>query len=572
MADPMRLLLIDDDELDRTAVIRALRQSDLVLDIRQCATAAEGFRYAAAEQFDAILLDYRLPDQDGIAVLHTLRSDAFPDVAVVMLSRQDDPAVAERCLEAGAQDFLLKDEVSGRRLKRAISLARQRYSMEEALKSSNEKLRVLSEHDILTGLLNRRGFEVALAFSMSNVQRERRGLAVLLLDLDDFKSINDTLGHISGDELLVEISRRMHLIIRSGDFLCRLGGDEFVVIANNLDRNERASLLAERLIDILREPIVLNSVELVITASIGIAVLDDRTKCTADLLKHADVAMYRAKQDGRNQFRFYSERLHATVQHIATLKRELHKALLHREFVVYYQPQFTAEDESLCGMEALVRWRHPRLGLLAPGDFIGIAEESGLIVEIGSWVLQEACRQLGAWRNRFPLQAKNLTMAVNLSAVQLVHSNLLWEVGSALSTNQLAPHFLELEITENALIDDQKGAVSTLSELSSRDVTLSLDDFGTGYSSMHHLKLFQIDVLKIDKEFVSAIGTSVESDRLLIAIIRFAQALNLKIVAEGIESPDQVNFCRLHGCTILQGYYYAKPLPPEEFEALFFQK
>ncbi|WP_051516984.1 bifunctional diguanylate cyclase/phosphodiesterase [Herbaspirillum sp. RV1423] len=569
MIATMCLLLIDDDELDRTVVIRALEHSDLVFDIRQCATAAEGFKCLAKEHFDAVLLDYRLPDQDGIEVLHTLRSGAFENVAVVMLSRQDDPAIAESCLEAGAQDFLLKDEVNGRRLIRAICLARQRYSMEEALKASHEKLRVLSEHDILTGLINRRGFEVALNLSMDNAHREQRGLAVLLLDLDDFKSVNDTLGHSAGDELLIEIARRIRLIVRSGDFLCRLGGDEFVVIANRLERDEQASLLADRLISVLQDPIVLNSLELVITASVGIAVLGESTESASDLLKHADVAMYRAKQDGRNQYRFYSERLHAAVQHLTDLKRELHRALPNNEFVVYYQPQFSAVDESLCGMEALVRWRHPRMGLLTPGDFISVAEDTGLIVEIGNWVLQESCRQLSDWRGRFPLLKNTLTIAVNLSAVQLADKKLVDHVESALSQYQLPPQCLELEITESALIDDQRGAVTTLAELASRDVTLSLDDFGTGYSSMHHLKLFQIDVLKIDREFVSVVGSNTENDRLLVAMIRFAQALNLKIVAEGVESREQADFCRHHGCTVLQGYYYSKPLPPDELEATF---
>ncbi len=566
----MRILLIDDDELDRVAVIRALKQSGLMLDIRQCATAAAGLKVAAEEHFDAILLDYRLPDQDGVEVLQRLRSGAFGHVAILMLSRQEDPAVAEQCLEAGAQDFLLKDEVDGRRLTRAICQARQRYSMEEALKASHEKLRALSEHDSLTGLLNRRGFEVTLNVAMENSLRKQKGLAVLLLDIDDFKSINDTLGHSSGDAVLIEIARRLKLMVRAGDSFCRLGGDEFVLITNNLEHEEQASLLAERLIGVLREPFILTSAELMITASVGIAVLDCSTKNSSDLLNHADVAMYRAKQDGRNRFRFYSEKLHAAVQHITTLKREMHTAISNQEFVVYYQPQFDAQDRKLAGMEALVRWNHPRLGLLAPSDFIPIAENTGLIVDIGNWVLRESCRQLSVWLNRYPEFDRNLTVSVNLSPIQLEHASLIQDVREALSSNYLAPHRLELEITESSLIGDQGRAVATLSELASRNIILSLDDFGTGYSSMHHLKLFPIKELKIDREFVSTIGINCESDRLLIAMIRFAQALSLKIVAEGIETKEQADFCAFNGCTILQGYYYSKPISAAEFEANFF--
>jgi len=570
MIASMNLLLIDDDELDRLSVIRALKQSDYELTISQCASAAEGYKLVANEQFDAILLDYRLPDQDGIEVLRALRGGRLAKAAVVMLSRHEDPVMVESCLEAGAQDFLLKDEVTGRRLTRAISLARQRYTMEEALKLSHEKLRVLSEHDVLTGLINRRGFELSLNCLLSVAKRDNRGLAVLLLDLDDFKSVNDTLGHAVGDQLLIEIAQRMRPIVRSGDVLSRLGGDEFVVIANGLESNEQASVLADRLIHVLQTPIVLNAIELVITASVGIAVLDEKTDNGDELLKHADVAMYRAKKDGRNQYRFYSETLHAKVQYTTSLKRDLHKAVANQELVMHYQPQFNAVDESLSGMEALVRWNHPRLGLLGPSDFIGIAEETGLIIEIGNWVLNESCRQLKEWMGRFPMQSKQLTIAVNLSAIQLVHYSLVEEIERALTTHQLLPQRLELEITENALIDEQKGAVVTLTELAARQINLTLDDFGTGYSSMHHLKLFRINILKIDREFVSVIGESVEADRLLIAIIRFAQALRLKIVAEGVETPEQARFCRQHGCQVLQGYHYSRPLSHESFERTFF--
>lgn len=572
MNTSLRLLLVDDDEVDRKAVVRALKQPSLSLEILQCATASEGLRLAATEHFDAILLDYRLPDQDGIEVLHALRSGRFEGVAVIMLSRQEDPVIAENCLEAGAQDYLLKDEVNGRRLTRAVMQARQRYLMEEALRASHEELRILSERDSLTGLANRRGFEIALNGALDRAKRGQGGLAVLLLDLDDFKSINDTLGHSIGDDLLVEIARRMRLVVRNDDFLCRLGGDEFVVVARNLERDEQAALLGDRLIGAFREPIMLSSLELVVTSSIGVAVLGDSSESATDLLKHADVAMYRAKRDGGNQYRFYSEKLHEAVQHLVNMKRDLHKALERGEFKVFFQPQFSATERTLSGMEALIRWSHPRLGLLGPGDFISITEDTGLIVGIGNWVMREACRQLRDWQLRLPKQCAHLTVAVNLSAVQLMHSGLLQEVESVLIDNQMQADRLELEITENALIEDQKGAVATVSQLAARGITLSLDDFGTGYSSLQHLKLFPIKVLKIDKEFVSAIGRGVTNDRLLIAMIRFAQALELTVVAEGVETDEQATFCTKNGCNILQGYYYSKPVPAAEFEKIFLQE
>jgi diguanylate cyclase (GGDEF)-like protein len=408
--------------------------------------------------------------------------------------------------------------------------------------------------------------------ALDRAKRGQGGLAVLLLDLDDFKSINDTLGHSIGDDLLVEIARRMRLVVRNDDFLCRLGGDEFVVVARNLERDEQAALLGDRLIGAFREPIMLSSLELVVTSSIGVAVLGDSSESATDLLKHADVAMYRAKRDGGNQYRFYSEKLHEAVQHLVNMKRDLHKALERGEFRVFYQPQFNAQTRTLSGMEALIRWSHPRLGLLGPGDFITITEDTGLIVGIGNWVMREACKQLNDWRQRLPEQCGHLTVAVNLSAVQLMHSGLPHEVECVLIDNQLEADRLELEITENALIEDQKSAVTTLSQLAERGITLSLDDFGTGYSSLQHLKLFPIKVLKIDKEFVSAIGNGITNDRLLIAMIRFAQALELTVVAEGVETKEQAAFCTKNGCDILQGYYYSKPIQASEFEKIFLQE
>jgi EAL domain-containing protein (putative c-di-GMP-specific phosphodiesterase class I) len=282
--------------------------------------------------------------------------------------------------------------------------------------------------------------------------------------------------------------------------------------------------------------------------------------------------MYRAKRDGGNQYRFYSEKLHEAVQHLVNMKRDLHKALERGEFKVFYQPQFNAKTRTLSGMEALIRWSHPRLGLLGPGDFITITEDTGLIVGIGNWVMREACRQLKDWQQRLPKQCEHLTVAVNLSAVQLVQTGLMQEVESVLVEHQLEADRLELEITENALIEDQKSAVTTLSQLAERGITLSLDDFGTGYSSLQHLKLFPIKVLKIDKEFVSAIGSGITNDRLLIAMIRFAQALELTVVAEGVETKEQAAFCTKNGCDILQGYYYSKPIQASEFEKIFLQE
>jgi diguanylate cyclase len=569
MIAELSLLLIDDDELDRLAITRTLRKSAVPFEVAYAETAAAGLQMALSAKFDAILLDYRLPDENGLEVLRLLRGGAYEGVAVVMLSRYENDTLAEECLEAGAQDFLLKDEVNSRHLTRVVVQARQRFQIEERLRSSLEQVRSLSEHDVLTGLMNRRGFERSLEVQLARVRRSDGRLAILLLDLDDFKGVNDTLGHLAGDQLLVEVARRLSLIARDGDLLCRLGGDEFVVMMTNIEHDEQAIVLADRINTKLREPIYIGSTEQTITASIGIAVLGNTTDNAADLLKYADLAMYQAKLDGRNKSRFYSVSLQEAVQFRALIKNDLQRALEKDELKIYYQPQIRSADGSLRGMEALLRWHHPRLGVLSPGVFLPIAEETGLIVDIGAWVLQEGCRQLAAWRARYAPGFSELVLAINLSAVQIKQDRLSGFVVDALTDNALPAHCLELEITESMLIEVNSSTIAMLSEISAQGVALSLDDFGTGYSSLDHLKLFPISILKIDKGFVSAVGEGGKSERLFLAIIAFAKALNMSIVVEGVETQEQAEYCILQGCDLLQGYYYSKPIPASEFEAIF---
>ncbi len=572
MSEPLRLLLIDDDELDRMAVLRTLLRGKVPYDIVQASSAAEGLQLATEQHFDAILLDYRLPDQDGIDVLRVLRNGSYPRVAVLMLSRHEDETLADRCLEAGAQDFLLKDEVNDRRLSRALRQARHRHLIEEALQASRDELLQLSEHDPLTGLTNRRGFERALAAAAARASRGASQLAALLIDLDDFKSVNDTAGHEVGDMLLIEVTRRLSATVRDTDLLCRLGGDEFVVLMNSFEREDQVFLLADRLVDALRLPFILGSgTSHTATASIGIATYDPANDNVTDLLRFADIAMYQAKQDGRNQSRAYSTALQETAQNRARIKHDLLSAITNDELRIYYQAQICSADGSLGGMEALIRWQHPQLGLLSPAAFIAIAEEAGSIVEIGNWVLHTACQQLGEWRLRYPQRCANLSLGINVSAAQAGASSLPEALKKALATFPGNAGHLEIEITESALIKDTNVMASMLAALVGQGVSLSLDDFGTGYSSLEHLKLFPISVLKIDQGFVAAVGEGKKGEQLLIAIIALAKALDMKVVAEGVETKEQAEFCIRHGCDLLQGYYYSRPISTDDFEVAFLQ-
>lgn len=569
MTEPTRLLIIDDDEVDRRTIGRALRQASFEVEITEANTAEQGLEAARCHFFDAILLDYLLPDLDGLDVLAILRREGVGRTAIVMLSRREDESLAEQCIEAGAQDFLLKDEVNGRRLSRAIRQSRRRCLMEEALSASHDRLRNIAEHDRLTGLANRYSFDVALQMAVARCKRQHGRAAVLLLDLDDFKSVNDTLGHDAGDGLLREVAERLSSVLRESDLLARLGGDEFVVLAQDLDSDEQIGALAERLLAALHTPVMVGSLEHIVTSSIGVAVYSDSVETAEDLLKCADIAMYRAKREGRNQVHFYSDSLREAAQHRATTERDLRRAIAQNQLLLYYQPQISASDGSLGGLEALVRWQHPERGLLAPAEFIAIAEDTGLIRPLGEWVIRHACQQISDWQARYPAMREALRLAINVSASQTVGNDLLMSLDTALAESGVSADSLELEITESALIRDPENAALLLASIKARGVLLSLDDFGTGYSSLQHLKLFPINILKIDKGFVSSLFQDPRHDRLLSAMIHFAKALDLAVVAEGVETDAQADFCRRHGCDLLQGYLYARPLPAEIFEATF---
>ncbi|WP_217651064.1 putative bifunctional diguanylate cyclase/phosphodiesterase [Atopomonas hussainii] len=570
MNAPLNILLIDDDEVDRLAISRAMQATHT--HIVEADTADSGLAQALSQAFDVILLDYRLPDRDGIDVLRTLRASEQHHPAIVMLSRQEDESLADQAIANGAQDFLLKDEVSSRRLLRALRQARQRYSLEAELRESHEALRRLAERDTLTGLANRYSFERTLHGAIARATRQQQSLAVLLLDLDNFKKVNDSLGHDQGDQLLIAVAERLSQAVRDSDILARLGGDEFVVLAQDLQHNEQVSHLAARIFKAFDAPLLLAGNNYKVSASIGIAVLGVCANSAADLMKCADIAMYRAKQHGRQQCHFYTEQLHSKVQHRARLEDDLLHALARQQFQVHYQAQVAAGDYRLLGVEALLRWQRPGYGLLGPDDFLEVATHLGLLPEIGAWVLQEACGQLAQWRTHTHKAELRLAIAINLAAEQLHDPRLLKAIAQALHSNVLPAHCLELEITENTLLNHASETQQLLEKLADHGIRLALDDFGTGYSSFQHLKHFPIHTLKIDKSFVADLDHGEPGERLLAAMIQFAKTLGLNVVVEGVENSRHAQFCQRHGCDILQGFLFAKPLPATEFANVFLSR
>ena len=434
------------------------------------------------------------------------------------------------------------------------------------LKETEARIRDLAYYDPLTGLPNRRLLEDRLQVELSHAARMSGRLAVMFVDLDRFKRINDSLGHEVGDRVLVEIANRIRLCLRDDDTVARMGGDEFIVVLGNLSQPDAAAATARRIVAALRRPIAIDGRELVVTTSVGISIYPDDSADSATLIKNADVAMYRAKEEGRNSFQLYQPAMNArSLEHLA-LETALHGALKRDQLLLHFQPLVQADTAELVAAEALLRWQHPELGLVSPADFISLAEETGLIVPIGEWVLRHACICHGKWRKdkRAPLR-----MMVNISARQFREEGFVDMVRRVLYETEMEPSLLTLELTESMLMDDTAASVVRMQKLRGLGVSLALDDFGTGYSSLAYLKDFPIDELKIDRLFVRGIDRNARDAALASAIISLGHSLGLRVVAEGVETRAHLDVLQRHGCDLAQCFHFSKPLPWDSFVAVY---
>jgi diguanylate cyclase (GGDEF)-like protein len=451
------------------------------------------------------------------------------------------------------------------RIGKNVSFALENFDRADEKNQADERIQFLATHDDLTRLPNRVMFNQLFEQSIRLARRDNHQCAVLFIDLDRFKVINDSLGHAAGDTLLIEVAKRLRDCVRNSDVVGRLGGDEFVVMLDRISDRDQAAVVARKILAALSSPILLAGHECSTTGSVGIAVFPENGSDALTLTKNADIAMYLAKEEGKNDYRFFSPEIKSQSIERLMLEADLRHALEFDQFTLHYQPKLDVQTGRITGLEALLRWVHPELGNVPPMDFISLAEETGLILPIGLWVLKTACAQNMAWqRDGLP----SMSMAVNLSPRQFLDENLLRDIDELLISTGMPAHLLQLEITESMVMQNVDRAVRVLDQIQSRGVRLAIDDFGTGYSSMSLMKQFPIDTIKIDRSFVRDLENSSQDRAIAKAIISMGKALGLTVVAEGVETAEQDAFLRGHECDELQGYLFSRPIPAESIALL----
>jgi diguanylate cyclase (GGDEF)-like protein len=560
---PIRVLIAEDDPAE------VARIRDMLADpasppfevevVDRVDPALERVRDA---QTDVLLLGLSIPKGDEFAAISHAKIGAA-NVPVVVMTDDDDTDKTLRAVQEGAQDYLIKGEFDRRLLVRSIRHAVERHRLAEDLSRARQREHYAATHDRLTGLANRHALHDHLAQAIAYADRYGMRLAVLLIDLDRFKAINDTLGHGSGDRILRGIGERLSAATRQGDLVARIGGDEFAVVVTNPEREQDPAKVAVRLLHALANPFGLESTQYLITGSIGIAVYPSDGREPQQLVQAADLASYHAKQLGRGQYHFYSEDMNAAARLRLDLERGLRKAIDHNQLFVEFQPQVDVNQARVVAVEALVRWRHPTQGVVGPDHWIPVAEEAGLIPKVGEWVLRASCLAARDWTMS---DGSPLRLAVNVSARQLTDERFPDKVGVILQESGLDPERLELEITEHTLMHHAGAAMVAFSRLQEMGVRMSIDDFGTGYSSLSALRHLPVSALKIDRSFVRDVATSPSDAKITAAAVALAKGLGLQTVAEGVETREQVEFLRGCGCDLMQGFLFARPLPPEELE------
>ncbi len=550
----IKLLLVEDDPNESLRINNMLKEGlQNQYTLEQRLSVSEALDLVQQETFQAIILDLHLPEGQSFDSIPQF-IQYCPGAPILILSGVEDEEQAIHAVKSGAQDYLIKGQTSSSTLCRAIRYAMERHR-------ATQRITQLAHYDHLTGLANRGLFYERLNCAVARCNRNDMAMALMFLDLDHFKTINDTLGHECGDSLLKTVATRLKKCIREIDTGVRLGGDEFAVLLEQIVSVEDVSAVAERILHLLAQPIIVNHHQLNITGSLGITIYPWDSANPQELLAHADAAMYRAKAQGGNSYQFYTAGMKTAGLDGSTLEVELSRALAKQEFLLHYQPQMNLQTKQIIGMEALLRWHHPYQGLIGPNQFIPQAEENGMIIPIGEWVLRAASRQAKYWEKQgFPAPH----VAVNLSARQIHQGNLPFLIQDILKRAHLDPENLKLELTETFLIHETDETLQTLRELKAMGVHLYIDDFGAGYASLRYLKSFPVDGIKLDQSLIQQLPHNTNDAAIVQAVISLGKSLGLQVIAEGVETQEQVDFLEEHGCDAMQGYWLAPPLPANE--------
>ena len=566
-----KILVIDDDDQIRRLLLDIFKKR---YDCWDVSSAEEALLILAEESFDLVISDINMGGMSGLELVphvHSISADSI----VLMISGQNNIETAIEALRAGAFDYILKPfdvrhvEAAVERALKQSSLLKEkrRYKdqLEKLLTERTAEVNRLAYYDTLTALPNRTLFKDRLEQAVAVAQSARKLLGILFISLDQLKKVNDTLGHLPGDLLMKQVAGRLRSCVTEGDTVARFGGDEFAVMLTHIDGARHVVELIGSIREALHAPFDLDGQELFATTSVGVSLFPHDGKESQSLLKNAGSALYRAKKSGGDNYRFYTEDMNSKASKQFALETSLRHAIDNEEFVLHYQPRMAVDSLKITGVEALVRWQHPQLGLLSPIEFIPLAEDNGLILPIGEWVLRTACRQNRLWQER---GFNAMRVGVNVSARQFQQQHLAEIVLQILDETGLAPKYLDLELTESSIMSNAQATIDVLARLKAMDVTISIDDFGTGFSSLSYLKRLPIDALKIDKSFVRDLTTDPDDAALVMAIVTLAHNLRLQVIAEGVETEEQLRFLQLLRCDEVQGYLFSKPLPAEGLEQL----
>ena len=544
--DPVPVLVVEDNPRYGELIERMLGSDFAAERAATLGDAVEALQRRGG--YGCILLDLLLPGTDRLDAVEAIRSLA-PDSPIVVLTGMEDGGLAIDAMKAGVQDYLYKGDIQPETLRRSVLYAMERKRAQLA----HEAL-----HDPLTALPNRTLFRDRCLQALAGIGRMTSGVGVLFVDLDDFKKVNDSLGHAAGDKLLIEVAERLRHALRAGDTVSRFGGDEFTVLGATLDNRHDASQLALRLARALGEPFAISNREVSLTCSIGIAFTFERETDPDGLIHDADLAMYRAKERGGACHEVFGQSLRARTTRRRELEAELRTAMDEDQLRVAYQPQVELASGRLAGLEALARWQHPERGMVAAGEFIRVAEDTGLIHDLGRWVLNKACRDYAGWRSAGALE-EDVQIAVNLSPRQLARGDIVDSTAAVLAETGVDPQRLCLEVTEGAVVSHASRAGSVLKRLKMLGVTIAIDDFGVGYASLGYLERFPIDILKIDRSLIDGIASEARKKRVVATVMALADTLGLGVIAEGIELPEDAQELIALGCRYGQGYLYARP-------------